>query len=284
MMVQRSLYELFLLRITLLPYLLQSKPVQLFLKSALPYKASIRPILEVTYSSICPAYLDHFGGYCTPVDMSKSKALESYKQLFTEGLGKLQEFHTVGKDSQRLFAAVRLGDIRLQAAFTEYEHFEEKQITQFPEIRNPYDHIHSWAKREKLEYRAMLQALEGHLRLVHLRAKHEAKIRKSTATLESLQSGHFALAAFLHIRSKEELRERETASVKQNTEQLSALEKLHLCCSNRLLEVDIPQFQAERARSYKEMMRNYASSLKLEATDMRTETHSLLPMQFRPRQ
>jgi len=282
MMVQRSLYELFLLRVTLLPYLLKSEPVRLFLKSTLPYKDSIRPILDVTYPSICPAYLDCFGGYCTPVDMIKSKALESYKELFTEGLGKSQDFHAVGKDSQRLFASIRLGDIHLQAALTGYQQLEEKQIAQSPDIRNPYDHIHLWAKREKLEYRAMLQALDGHSRLVHLRAKHEAKIRKSTAALESLQSGHFALAAFLHIRSKEELQERETASLKRNTEQLSALEKLHLCSSNRLLEVDIPLFQAERSRCYKEMMRNYASSLKLEAMDMKAETHSLLSMQ--PRQ
>ena len=279
MIIQRSLYELFLLRITLLAYLLKSEAVRLFLQSASPYKDTIRHLADVTYSSICPAYLNFCGDYCTPVDMSKSKALDSYRLLFTEGLEKLQAFHAVGKDSQRIFSAIRQGDIRLQAAISGYEieHSDAKEPISTPETRNPYDHIHTWAKREKLEYEAMLQALDGRLRLVQLRAKHEAKIQKATVTLESLQAGHFALTAFLHLRSKEDLQEQETASVKRNTEQLSALEKLLLCCSNRLLEVDIPQFQAERARSYRQMMRDYASCLALEAAHMAEEARALAP-------
>lgn len=279
MIIQRSLYELFLLRITLLAYLLKSEPLRLFLQSSSPYKEAIRLLTDVTYTNLCPAYLNFCGDYCTPVDVSKSKALESYRLLFVEGLGKLQAFYTVGEDSQRLFSAIREGDIRLQAAISDYksEHFEEKQPLQPPETRNPYDHIHTWAKREKLEYEAMLQALEGRLRLVQLRAKHEAKIQKATMTLENLQAGHFALTAFLHLRSKEDLQEQATASVKRNTEQLSALEKLLLCCSNHLLEVDIPQFQAERARSYRQMMRDYATSLAIEASHMAEEARAISP-------
>ena len=274
-LTQRSLCELFLVRVTTtLGHLTSTDPVQTFLKSPLSYTEAVKNITEISYTDLSPAYFSAFGSDCSPVSQVKSQALDSYKRLFTQGLSHIQSFITMGKLSRQAFFSLRQNDSTLQTALKLYQNplFEDS----FPRDesilthKNPYEKVIQWAKRERAEYLAMIEALDGRLKLMQKRAKCELKIAKNTQKLEELNEGKFDLTAFLHISSKGDLKSRKSIDLKQHTDRLASLERLLLCTSNRLLEVDIPQFQAKRLSNYREMMQLYASSLRHEASDMQS--------------
>jgi hypothetical protein len=255
-----------------LSYVFQTPEFQTFIRGPMGYREAVKHFVKPTFRYLEDNYTSFFGDYyreSSALEEFSSKGMEhdaKFRKVFVF-LDKLEEHFRKVSNQMKLFK----NDFRTMQIL--HQEYEERTLKQYSgDTRNPLslayepgslseeplNELLDWISTEKLEYNAILQAIQGRVTFMIRRESLEDKL----AELQKAKSSKMK-SFFKKIKSIGEDDTYETEdSIRDGILQLEKI--INITC-HRQAELDFPKFQADRLASFAFAIERFGNILHLES-------------------
>lgn len=207
----------------------------------------------------------------------EEKYTESEK-LFRTTLDSMAEFRDRSAECVESFDTFEsdliffLNDLQeIGAVFTS----KSKNIGKRETFFNPYVILLEWVEAEILDVESIIEAIESRKKYNLLIEKLKSKLESSRKTLMKLQSGRKSLTQLFTKKSKEDMSAECFQEVERLENDVKVCEKCFKVMTIRLINKEIPMFKEAKLKTYKHIMKVFATASIQELTIIVQQTKGL---------
>lgn len=268
---RKKLLEEFLRKTVAISFLWKSDEFQMFIRGTSNFKGTSAQLKRYSTAEISEIYRKEFSEFANhEVSPDIISGLGVYQQFFKGVLDSLREFKKVAKTAANYYSAFHENYSRLADCFSV---FEENCLCEYsaevkrpvflkwsaPLALNPYQVIYDWLKMEKLDVKAMLEALARREELQGVKERMEGKMMGDNADLNKLQAGKSTVSGFFSRKPKETQISALQTQIAQEEGDLSSLGEALSIITTRLHAYEIPRFKELKADKYEMVMKSFAT-------------------------
>jgi hypothetical protein len=243
----------------------------MFIRGTSDFKGTCSQLKRYSPAEISEVYRKEFAEFANrDVSSDILSGLNVYQQFFRGILVSLKEFKKVAKTAANYYAAFHENYSRLSDCFSV---FEENCLSEYsasirrpvflkwsaPTSLNPYEVIYDWLKMERLDVKAMLEAMVRREELQGIKEKMEGKVQGDTADLNKLQAGKSTISGLFSRKPKEAQISALQAQIAQGEEDLKGIGEALGIVTLRLHAYEIPRFKELKAARYEMVMKSFAT-------------------------
>ena len=243
----------------------------MFIRGTSDFKGMCSQLKRYSAAEISEVYRKEFAEFANrEVASDVLSGLNVYQQFFKGILVSLKEFKKVAKTAANYYSAFHENYSRLSDCFSV---FEENCLSEYspstrrpvflkwstPTSLNPYEVIYDWLKMERLDVKAMLEALGRREELQGIKEKMEGKVQGDAADLSKLQAGKSTISGLFSRKPKETQISSLQAQIAQGEEDLKGIGEALGIVTLRLHAYEIPRFKELKAARYEMVMKSFAT-------------------------
>jgi len=243
----------------------------MFIRGSSDFKGTCSQLKRYSPAEISQIYQKEFAEFANrEVSSDVLSGLNVYQQFFRGILVSLKDFKKVAKTAANYYSAFHENYARLSDCFST---FEENCLSEYsagvkrpvflkwsaPIALNPYQVIYDWLKMERLDVKAMLEAMGRREELQAVKEKMEGRVTGGNADLNKLQAGKSTISGMFSRKPKEAQISTLQAQIAQGEEDLRGVGEALSIVTLRLHAYEIPRFKELKASKYEMVMKSFAT-------------------------
>lgn len=252
-------------------FLFKSDEFQMFIRGTSDFKGTCSQLKRYSPAEISQIYQKEFAEFASrDVSSDVLSGLSVYQQFFRGILASLKDFKKVARTAANYYSAFHENYARLSDCFST---FEEHCLAEYsaavkrpvflkwsaPMALNPYQVIYDWLKMERLDVKAMLEAMGRREELQAVKEKMEGRVTGDNADLNKLQAGKSTISGIFSRKPKEAQISTLQAQIAQGEEDLQSVGEALNIVTLRLHAYEIPRFKELKAAKYEMVMKSFAT-------------------------
>ena len=193
--------------------------------------------------------------------------IEDACQYFRSGLEALEKFEGVCRENLENYSGLRdevrnlmLGVRDVSGFYSEKYGGTQVDAPEREKTRNPYEELLNWTRKDILDLRGIIEAIQKRQELVRVKEKIEEKLEEERAKLARVQSGKKSIGQMLSKRTKEEQILGAEADVRHLEEEIESLGIILNISSARMIYEVITEFKESKTNTFEFIMKGFAEA------------------------